>query len=311
MASYSQDLRDRVLRSLERGEGSTAIARRFEVSVRWVDEVKRRLHRNAERSSRQLGGYRISRVAAFEPQIRAWIAKEVDLTLAELCERLAEHGVIIKVPALWHQLDKWGLSLKKTLHASEQEREDVQSQRAQWKENQPVLDVTKLVFLDETGASTNMTRTCGRAPKGERCVASAPHGHWKTTTFIAGLRIGEITAPMVLDGPMNGPAFLAYVEQFLCPTLTPGDIVIADNLPSHKVAGVREAIEKTGALWQFLPPYSPDLNPIEKMFSKLKALLRKAAKRTITELWIEIGKLLETFSSIECANYFKACGYNA
>jgi len=156
-----------------------------------------------------------------------------------------------------------------------------------------------------------MTRTCGRAPKGERCVASAPHGHWKTTTFIAGLRIGEITAPMVLDGPMNGPAFLAYVEQFLCPTLTPGDIVIADNLPSHKVAGVREAIEKTGALWQFLPPYSPDLNPIEKMFSKLKALLRKAAKRTITELWIEIGKLLETFSSIECANYFKACGYNA
>lgn len=185
----------------------------------------------------------------------------------------------------------------------------MQAARREWKENQPTLDVTKLVFLDETGASTNMTRTRGRAPKGERCIAAVPHGHWKTTTFIAGLRYNDITAPMVLDGPMDGAAFLAYVEQFLCPALAPGDIVIADNLPSHKVAGVREAIEKTGATLRYLPPYSPDLNPIEKMFSKLKALLRKAAHRTIDALWNEIGKLLDTFLPDECTNYFKSSGY--
>lgn len=185
----------------------------------------------------------------------------------------------------------------------------MQAARAQWKENQPALDVLRLVFLDETGASTNMARARGRAPRGERCVAAVPHGHWKTTTFIAGLRYSEITAPMVLDGPMDGSAFLAYVQQFLCPTLAPGDIVIADNLSSHKVAGVREAIENTGAILRYLPPYSPDFNPIEKMFSKLKALLRKAAHRTVDDLWSEIGQLLNAFSPTECANYFASSGY--
>ena len=187
----------------------------------------------------------------------------------------------------------------------------MQAARAQWKENQPALDVTKLVFLDETGASTNMTRARGRAPRGERCVAAVPHGHWKTTTFIAGLRYNEITAPLVLDGPMDGEAFLAYVKTFLCPTLNPGDIVIADNLSSHKVAGVQEAIADRGATLRYLPPYSPDLNPIEKMFSKLKALLRKAAHRTVDDLWNEIGKLLDAFSPDECKNYFASSGYRA
>lgn len=165
------------------------------------------------------------------------------------------------------------------------------------------------MFLDETGASTNMTRRYGRAPVGERCVACVPHGHWKTTTFIAGLRVDALTAPMVLDGPMDGEAFLVYVREFLCPTLRPGDMVIADNLPSHKVAGVREAIEAVGATLCFLPPYSPDLNPIEKLFSKLKALLKKTACRTIGELWDEIGRLLDAFSPEECKNYFESSGY--
>lgn len=165
------------------------------------------------------------------------------------------------------------------------------------------------MFLDETGASTNMTRTRGWAQRGERCIASVPHGHWKTTTFIAGLRVSELTAPMVLDGPMNGEAFLVYVRQFLCPTLKAGDIVIADNLPSHKVAGVKEAIEETGATLRYLPPYSPDLNPIENVFSKLKTLLRKAALRTVDALWAEIGNLLSAFSPQECKNYFTAAGY--
>ena len=156
-----------------------------------------------------------------------------------------------------------------------------------------------------------MTRARGRAPRGERCVAAVPHGHWKTTTFIAGLRYNEITAPLVLDGPMDGEAFLAYVKTFLCPTLNPGDIVIADNLSSHKVAGVQEAIADRGATLRYLPPYSPDLNPIEKMFSKLKALLRKAAHRTVDDLWNEIGKLLDAFSPDECKNYFASSGYRA
>jgi transposase len=165
------------------------------------------------------------------------------------------------------------------------------------------------VFLDETGASTNMTRRYGRAPVGERCVACVPHGHWKTTTFIAGLRVDALTAPMVLDGPMDGEALLVYVREFLCPTLRPGDMVIADHLPSHKVAGVREAIEAVGATLCFLPPYSPDLNPIEKLFSKLKALLKKTACGSIGELWDEIGRLLDAFSPEECKNYFESSGY--
>jgi transposase len=187
----------------------------------------------------------------------------------------------------------------------------VQTARRAWIEAQPALDIATLVFLDETGTSTHMTRARGRAPKGDRCRAAVPHGHWKTTTFIAGLRYNEITAPMVLDGPMDGPAFLAYVQQCLGPTLKPGDIVIADNLSCHKVAGVHDAIAATGATLRYLPPYSPDLNPIEQMFAKLKALLRKAARRTIPALWEEIGRLLSAFSPAECQHYFAASGYNA
>lgn len=154
-----------------------------------------------------------------------------------------------------------------------------------------------------------MTRRYGRSRRGQRCVAAVPHGHWKSTTFIAGLRHDRIAAPLVIDGAMDGPAFLAWVEQFLCPTLGPGDIVIADNLSSHKFAGVREAIAARGATTLYLPPYSPDLNPIEKMFAKLKALLRKAAKRTVNDLWDHIGELLEHFSPQECMNYFESSGY--
>ena len=181
--------------------------------------------------------------------------------------------------------------------------------RIDWRRDQPGWASDKLVFLDETWATTSMTRTRGRSPRGERCAASAPHGHWKVTTFIAALRNSTVTAPMVIDGPMDGALFLAYVRDFLCPTLCPGDVVVADNLSSHKVAGVKEAIEAVGASIRYLPPYSPDLNPIEKLFSKLKALLRKAAKRTVEALWDEIGRIIGTFSPEECRNYFGACGY--
>jgi len=165
------------------------------------------------------------------------------------------------------------------------------------------------VFIDETWISTQMTRCYGRAPCGQRCLDSAPHGHWETTTFVGALRRRQLTAPMVTDGPMDGETFLAYVRQCLCPTLQPGDTVILDNLSSHKVAGVGDAITATGAIILFLPPYSPDLNPIEKFFSKLKARLRKAAQRDIDALWREIGEVLNTVSPSECTNYFASSGY--
>jgi transposase len=167
----------------------------------------------------------------------------------------------------------------------------VQAARRAWSEAAPGWELDRLVFIDETGVATNMTRHYGRAPKGRRCIASAPLGHWETTTFVAALRHQQLTAPMLTDGPMDGEVFLAYVEKFLCPTLKPGDIVVLDNLSSHKVAGVREAIAATGATLRPLPPYSPDLNPIENLFAKLKALLRKAAKRTIDTLWIHMVTL--------------------
>jgi len=154
-----------------------------------------------------------------------------------------------------------------------------------------------------------MARTRGRAPRGERCRAPVPHGHWKTTTFTGALRLSGMTAPMVLDGPMNAAAFVAYVEQVLVPTLQSGDVVVMDNLPAHKAGGVRAAIEQAGATLLYLPPYSPDFNPIENAFAKLKALLRKAAARTIAELWDAIRDTLPTFSPAECANYFTAAGY--
>jgi transposase len=176
-------------------------------------------------------------------------------------------------------------------------------------EDQPNLDPAALVFIDESGISTNMARLRGRAPRGERLVGKVPNGHWKTSTFVAALRSTALTAPCLIDGPMNGNAFLAYVEQMLAPTLAPGDIVVLDNLSAHKVAGVRQAIEATGASLLYLPPYSPDFNPIEQLFAKLKALLRKAAERSVEGLWNRIASLLSAFPPEECANYLRNAGY--
>lgn len=192
---------------------------------------------------------------------------------------------------------------------SEQDRPDVARRRTQWKKYQGRIDPRRLVFIDETWAKTNMARTHGRCRKGERLHAKVPHGHWKTLTFLAALRVDRIDAPAVFDGPINRQKFLAYVEQCLAPTLAPGDVVIMDNLSSHKGAEIRKAIRATGAKLFFLPPYSPDLNPIEQVFAKLKALLRKAAERSVEATWRRIGQLLDQFSAMECANYFTNAGY--
>ena len=201
------------------------------------------------------------------------------------------------------------MSFKKTLFATEQDRPDVARRRAQWKKYQNRLDPARLVFIDETWAKTNMTRLRGWAPRGRKLLAKVPQGRWRTLTFMAALRYNRIDAPGVIDGPINGESFLAYVEQLLIPVLEPGDIVIIDNLASHKSKAVRRAIRAAGAKLFFLPPYSPDLNPIEQVFAKLKTLLRKSAERTVEATWKRIGALLQVFTTQECANYFRNAGY--
>ena len=175
--------------------------------------------------------------------------------------------------------------------------------RENWVDGQDDLDPERLIFIDESGLSTKMARLRGWAPKGERCRAAIPHGHWKTVTFVGGLTLAGFVAPMLLDGPMDGECFLAWVEQMLAPTLRPGDIVVMDNLAAHKVAGVRQAIEACEAELRYLPPYSPDLNPIENAFAKLKAHLRKSKARTIDALWQADGSICELNSPDECWNY--------
>ena len=172
-----------------------------------------------------------------------------------------------------------------------------------------MLDTGKVYFIDETWASTAMTRPRGRCAKGERLNAGIPHGHWKTTTLVSAIGIGGMVAPLVYDGPINRDVFIAYVEQFLVPVLTSGDIVIMDNLPAHKGDAIRNAIEAAGAELRFLPPYSPDLNPIENAFSKLKAGLKKIAARTITHLWTAIAEVLPTITASDCRNFFINAGY--
>jgi transposase len=195
------------------------------------------------------------------------------------------------------------------VHASEQERPGVAAARAEWRKRQPDL-VGRLIFLDETGARTDMTRRQAWADIGKRALGRAPGGHWKTTTFLAGLTAGGLIAPFVLDGPMDRAAFTEYVRQVLLPELRPGDIVILDNLPGHKGEEAAQLIAAAGATLMFLPPYSPDLNPIEMLFAKLKTLLRTAERRTKDALWQTIGALIDAFAPDECLNYIRHAGYN-
>ena len=183
--------------------------------------------------------------------------------------------------------------------------------RQQWRDGQSELSPEQLIFIDESGLSTNMARLRGWSPEGERCVAAVPHGHWKTVTFIGGLTSSGFIAPMLLDQAMDGEWFLAWVEQQLAPLLKPGQIVIMDNLPAHKIAGARLAIEARGAKFLFLPAYSPDLNPIENAFAKLKSYVRKTAARTFDALHVAVADALATFSSAECRNFFKHAGYGS
>ncbi len=194
------------------------------------------------------------------------------ITLAELQALLGEHGADVAIGTIWRFFKRRGITQKKTAHATEQDRPDILKRREDWFEGQLYLDPDQLVFIDETWASTNMARRYGRVPRGDRLRAGVPHGHWKTTT---------------------------YVNRVLVPELSPGDVVIMDNLSSHKAPAVRAAIEAAGAELMFLPPYSPDFNPIEMAFSKLKAHLRGAVERTIHGLWNAIGRIIDLYSPQE------------
>jgi len=198
---------------------------------------------------------------------------------------------------------------KKTIHAAEQDRPDVAQRREDWRAEQPGLDPVRLIFIDETWAKTNMTRLRGRAPIGERLIDKTPHGHWKTTSLIAALGVEGVRCSTVVDGAINRDVFDAFVEQVLVPELRPGDVVILDNLSSHKSERARRLIESRGARFVFLPPYSPDLNPIEMVFAKIKQLLRSLGCRTRDALWRAMQAVLDQVTPADAANCFQYCGY--
>jgi transposase len=202
-----------------------------------------------------------------------------------------------------------GCASKKTLFALEQAHAAVARRRRRWKSWQPHLDPRRLVFIDETWIKTNMAPLRGWGAKGKRLRGFAPHGHWRTLTFLGALRCDGLVAPCVFEGPINGVCFRAYVEQLLVPTLRPGDIVVMDNLGSHKSAAIRQLIHAAGARLWFLPPYSPDLNPIEQAFAKIKHWMRDAQKRTLEDTWRQVGALVQTISANECHNYLVNAGY--
>ena len=210
---------------------------------------------------------------------------------------------------VWRFFEREAITFKKIVRAAEQERPDVALARAQWKAAQPGLDTGNLLFIDETGASTKMARLYGRAQRGRRVVGRVPWGHWKTVTLVAGLRRDGLVAPFVIDCPMNGAIFREYLRRCLVSALRPGDIVVMDNLGAHKRDEVRTLVADAGASLLYLPPYSPDLNPIEQAIAKIKAQLRKAKERTVDALYDRIGEIIKHFDPTECRNYFANSGY--
>ena len=309
----SIDLRERVLAAVAGGRSRRAAAERFGVApstaIKWVATWRA----NGRDRPLTAGGDRRSHpIETHAEAILAWLAETPDVTLAAVTADLArQRGLQVSRSTVWRFFARRAITFKKkTAHACEQERPDVARRRQAWRAGQPDLDPAQRVFVDETGTSTKMARRSGRAPRGERCRAPVPHGHWQTTTFVGALRVDGMTAPMVLDGPMHGPAFRTWVERLLVPALRPGDVVVLDNLPAHRVAGVQDAVEQAGAELRFLPPYSPDLNPIEMAFAKLKACLKRIAARTLETLWDASATALEAFTSCECRNYFTAAGYD-
>jgi transposase len=307
---YSLDLRERVVAAVEKGGISRRrAAAQFGVGISTVIAWVRRSRETGSVAPGKMGGHKPKAIAG---EHRAWLlqrTQEKDFTLRGLVTEFAERGLKVDYRSVWNFVHAEKLSFKKSVVASERDRPDIARRRAQWTKYQGRIEPERLVFIDETWTKTNMAPLRGWAPRGMRLTAKVPHGHWKTTTFLAALRHDRIEAPWVLDGPIDGDSFRTYVEKVLVPSLKPGDIVILDNLGSHKGKVVRQLIRSAGAKLIFLPKYSPDLNPIEQVFAKLKHLMRKAAARTLEAVCAAIGQLLQAFSPQECANYFQNAGY--
>jgi len=306
---YSQDLRERVVAAVDGGLSRNQAAKLFRVAVSTVIDWVNAWRGEGHIRPKPMGGDHSSRLRDERSWLLERVAQVPDLTLEEVRAELAARGIYVGYGTVWRFFAAEGISLKKNVHASEQERPDVAAARAAWIADQPALDPRRLAFIDETGTSTNMIRLRGRARRGQRVVGLVPWGHWKITTFVAALRHDGVTAPFVIDHAMTSAIFIEYVRQCLVPTLSPGDIVVMDNLQPHKNATVRELIEAAGAELRFLPPYSPELNPIEQAFAKLKAHLRKAQERSIDALCQRIGTVLDRFKPTECANFFANSGY--
>jgi len=307
---YSMDLRERVVAAVEQGGLSRhAAALRFGVGVSTAITWVRRFRESGTLAPGQMGGHK---PRAIRGEHEVWLRQrlgEREFTLRGLVAELADRGLKVDYRAVWNFAHAEKLSFKKTVHASEQDRPDVARRRKQWRARQGQVEPLRLVFIDETWTKTNMAPLRGWGQRGRRLRAKVPQGRWKTMTFLAALRHDRIDAPWLVDGPINGERFQLYVEKVLVPTLAPGDIVVMDNLGSHKGWAVRHAIRSAGAKLFFLPKYSPDLNPIEQVFAKLKHLLRRAAARNFDTVCAAIGQLLDSFTPQECANYFANSGY--
>ena len=307
--AYSSDLRERLIGAVVSGASRREAAELFDVAVSTAVKWVQRLHDTGSSAAKPRGGS-TSKLEKHAAQILAVIDERPDAILKEILAALNKRGIRTSRSALCRFLDRRHITRKKKrLRATEQHREDVARKRRKWIREQGLLDPARLVFIDETGVNTSMVRLYGRGPRGVRVVDHVPFGGWKTITFVSALRHDKMVAPMVVDGPMNGELFLAYVEQCLAPTLKPNDIVMLDNLPAHKVPGVAEAIEAAGATLRYLPEYSPDLNPIEMPFSKFKAYLRKLAERTVPGVHRAIRSFLLSLKGRECANYLRHAGY--
>ena len=310
---YSMDLRDRVVAAVE-AEGMTRhqAAARFGIAVSSAVKWVARYRKTGSAAPSKMGGYKPKTLRGGHAEWLIARCKEKDFTISQLVDELqSRRGLKVDRRSVWEFLHAEGLSHKKTAAAQEQDRKDVKRRREQWRKYQGRIDAERLVFVDETWTKTNMAPLRGWSSRGSRVIGKAPFGRWKTMTFIAALRQDGIKAPCLFDGPINGEVFLAWVRQILVPTLRPGQIVIMDNLGSHRGKAVRQAIREAGAKLLFLPKYSPDLNPIEQVFSKLKHGLRKARARSYDAILAAIAQLLGSYTPKECANYLKNCGYGA
>jgi transposase len=308
--ALSGDLRERVIEAVEAGASRREAAERFEISASSAVKWLQRWCDHGVCAPKPRGGSR-SVLEDYGERILALVAEQPDRTerWTRLLQRCESDGFRAAAARSGDSLIAMASRSKKSLRAAEQHRADVARARRRWLRQQGFLDTTRLVFIDETATSINMVRLRGRCPRGERLISHVPQGAWKTITFVAALRHNKMVAPMVIDGPIDGPAFVAYVGQCLAPMLKCNDIVVMDNLPAHKVPGVKEVIEAFGATVQYLPQYSPDLNPIEMPFSKFKAFLRKVSERTVRGLCRRIGSFVPTISRAECRNSFRHAGY--